>query len=409
MVSILDNLYKVFQLSDVFISNYGYNQVVLDTFSSFSDKEAWLFNNNDPNYELIRITLNSASAFVYDADRINTYINYFKATYKKEIRFLDIHVNKDKHESDFESFPYANIDENYHDGEDIMSIYPFIKDVIHKVDDPKKEIMNIIDKMQKVIKERKKNLPFYKRNSLVATYSIIVICTIIYILTVLLSTKYNETTALIVLGADYMTFTKGLNQFYRFITAAFVHGGFIHLLSNMYSMYVLGRFVERNYGTLKYLLILFVCILVGSMSQAILSSNTITVGMSGGLYGLMVFFILDLIIYRKVPISSFMPLIFINLSINFLSTTAFIAHLGGAIAGYLMYLILNNKNNKGLIVLTIILILSLFIKYVTIKTISPFYKGTDIEVVKVFNDLGLKSYSNNLLKRLIEVYAKYGG
>ena len=113
---------------------------------------------------------------------------------------------------------------------------------------------------------------------MIATYSIMIICTIVYLLTMYLSSKYSDGVAYILLGADYMTFTKGLNQFYRLIICGLVHGGFIHLISNMYSLFVLGRFVERNYGSLKFILILMICTFVGSISQSILSSNGITVG-----------------------------------------------------------------------------------------------------------------------------------
>lgn len=92
-----------------------------------------------------------------------------------------------------------------------------------------------------------------------------------------------------------------------------------------------------------------------------------------------------------------------------MSTTAFIAHMGGLIAGYILYLIFNQKNNKGLIVLLVILILSLSIKYVTIKTINPFFQGTDMEVVKAYSDFGFKGYSQKLFERLLTVYKKYGG
>ena len=409
MVSILDNIYKAFQLTDVFISKYGYNQVILDTFSSYASSEVWLFNNDNKDYELIRITTASTLAYLFDEERINIYINYFKGVYKKEIKFLDIHICDVEYNPEYEPYPYINIEENFLQGVDIDNCFPLIKNVIHNVEDPKSEMVTLVDTMKKAISERKKNLPLYKRIDMIATYSIMIICTIVYLLTMYLNSKYSEGVAYILLGADYMTFTKGLNQFYRLITCGLVHGGFIHLISNMYSLFVLGRFVERNYGSLKFILILIICTFVGSISQSILSSNGITVGISAGLYGLMVFFILDLIIYRKVPVTSFLPLIFINISINFMSTTAFIAHMGGLIAGYILYLIFNQKNNKGLIVLLVILLLSLSIKYVTIKTINPFFQGTDMEVVKAYSDFGFKGYSQKLFERLLTVYKKYGG
>ena len=59
--------------------------------------------------------------------------------------------------------------------------------------------------------------------------------------------------------------------------------------------------------------------------------------------------------------------------------------------------------------LMLTLIVCLFARYLSMKTINPLYGGTDLEVVKILNDLGFKNYSNKLYQRLLEVYQKYGG
>ena len=83
--------------------------------------------------------------------------------------------------------------------------------------------------------------------------------------------------------------------------------------------------------------------------------------------------------------------------------------MGGLIAGYLMYLIFSGKNRRAMTVLLTVFLLSLFIKYVTINEIDEFFMGTDLEVVKALNDLGLKGYSEKLWLRLLDVYSRYGG
>ena len=54
-------------------------------------------------------------------------------------------------------------------------------------------------------------------------------------------------------------------------------------------------------------------------------------------------------------------------------------------------------------------IIALFVKYATIKTISPFYYGTDKEIVTIINNFGLKNYAISLAERLLRVYTNYGG
>ena len=399
-------LYKLFQLSSIFINRYGFNQVLIQNYSSYNNIESWLFNPNDINYQLIRVTLNDTSQTEFDYSRIEEYINYFSAR-MSNLSFIDIHIGKEEYHENSEKYPHCIIEEEYAAGVDLKNIYPEVYTAIHKVNDSEVEIVSLINAMKNTIDKRRST--FKQQNKPIATYILIGICVLIYLICEFLSTKYNRTSVFIFLGADYMTFTLGLRQFYRLITCAFIHGSIIHLFSNMYSLYILGNYFEREYGTRKYLITLFVCILVGSLSQSILSQNTINVGMSGGLYGLMTIFILDLVIKRRVPISNFMTVILVNLSINFISTTAWVAHLGGLITGYLLFKIYDEKNNIGLIGLLSIMILALFVKFISIDKISPFYVGTDNEIVKMVYNTGLKNYAISLAERLSRVYTNYGG
>src|SRR5260221_13935935 len=53
-------------------------------------------------------------------------------------------------------------------------------------------------------------------------------------------------------------------QVWRLITPMFLHGGWLHLLVNSYSLYQLGGSMERIYGSRKYLLIYVAAGLVGN-------------------------------------------------------------------------------------------------------------------------------------------------
>lgn len=401
--------YKLYQLVDCFTTNYGYKNYVLNNLKDQMFDELWLFNKDNKHYQTIRITMSSASESSHD-ESINAYITFFKNQFNiEENAFLDIHICKDEYNENFEDHDYLNLDINYAAGVDVSKIFPKIYKCLHQVDDEDKEVDNIFNRMRK---EYKKRNPQFKAFSKVyaCTLTIMAICIINFILSVFLEFKFSDDTAsLIVLGADYKTFTLGLKQFYRLVTYAFVHADIIHLLCNMFSFYYLSRYVEYKYGHVKYLLILFVSIFVGGLTQGILSDNSICVGISGGLYGLMVVFVGDMLTSRIVNIKVLLPTLIINLMINFLSTTAWMAHLGGAIGGFAVYFALTGGKNIVRILLVIALLLSLSFKYVTINSINSLYGGTDLKIVQIYNDLGLKDYSEKLFIRLLDVYSKYGG
>ena len=401
--------YKLYQLVDCFTTNYGYKNYVLNHLKSQIFDEVWLFNKDNRHYQIIRITMSNANDSSHD-ENINTYISFFKAQFRlEEIKFLDIHICKDEYNENIELYDYINLDIDYAAGIDVRKIYPKIYKCLHSVEDENKEVDNIFEKMRKHYNKHNPMASNLSKKYL-CTIIIMAICVINYLVSIYLKFKFNDDTAsLIIVGADYKTFTLGLKQFYRLFTYGFVHANFLHLLCNMISLYYVGRFVEYKYGHIKYLLILFFSIIIGGLTQGILSNNTICVGISGGLYGLMVVFIGDMLTSRIVDLRALIPTIVVNLMLNFLSTTAWMAHLGGAIGGFAIYYMLRDKKNILRIGLVITLLLSLSIKYATINSINPLYGGTDLKVVQIYNDIGFKEYSSNLLMRLLQVYEKFGG
>ena len=76
-------------------------------------------------------------------------------------------------------------------------------------------------------------------------------------------------------------------DWYRLITAGFVHAGAIHLAFNSLAIYRLGQALEGSIGRVRYLGIFLVSVLGGSVGALIASPNVFTVGASGGAFGLM--------------------------------------------------------------------------------------------------------------------------
>ena len=76
-------------------------------------------------------------------------------------------------------------------------------------------------------------------------------------------------------------------EWWRIVSAGFLHGGFIHLALNMFVLFILGRLVEPAIGTRRMLMIYFVSLIAGSLGALLLSDpRQFTVGASGAIYGL---------------------------------------------------------------------------------------------------------------------------
>jgi membrane associated rhomboid family serine protease len=76
-------------------------------------------------------------------------------------------------------------------------------------------------------------------------------------------------------------------DWWRVITGGFLHAGFLHLLLNMYVLWIAGSILEPGIGTPRFLGIYFVSLLAGSLGALIVEPNTVTVGASGAIFGLM--------------------------------------------------------------------------------------------------------------------------
>ncbi len=411
-MSMKDDIYKLYQVMGYLSIDHGYRGLLLQ--GSARKDEIWLVNTENKVYTIIRITMSSLDSVDFDKERID---NALKAiamqTGLRDPGFLDIHIGKGE-VSDHETYDTLCLDEDYMNGVDAQAAFPGIRRCIRKVSDPNKEIQSIFAEVNRQAIERrkqKKKVTSLLKMGNAVTITFIVLCLLNYLLYFLLSLKYDSAASYVFLGADYKTFTLGLRQFWRLFTVAFSHGSLIHLLANMYSLFYLGSYFERRYGHWQLVLTIFLSTVLGSLASGILTGNSLNVGISGGLYGLMMFYLWDLLSLPSSTVNrqSLYSLIFINLMINFYPNVSWQAHAGGAVAGILLYRFFNGSKQEKYFALgfTIAVIGVLFYKYLSITSINPFYGGTDMQVVKIWRDLGLSDYASKLSTRILEVYTIY--
>lgn len=141
--------------------------------------------------------------------------------------------------------------------------------------------------------------------------------------------------ALLELGGEAVGVATG--QYYRLVTATFLHAGVVHLLLNMFALATLGPPLETALGRLRFTALYLLSALGGSVTAFLLASaTTLSVGASGAIFGLFGAYYL---VMRRMggPTGSILGLLAVNLVITF--TLPFIdwrAHLGGLITGSLV-------------------------------------------------------------------------
>jgi membrane associated rhomboid family serine protease len=115
------------------------------------------------------------------------------------------------------------------------------------------------------------------------TIAILILLTLIFVM--MLAAGQNDIGRVAVqFGAkDNVLIQQG--QWWRLITPIFLHGGWLHLLVNGFSLFSLGGSMERIYGPKKYLLIFLFAGFTGNLLSYWLSP-TLSLGASGALFGL---------------------------------------------------------------------------------------------------------------------------
>ncbi|OGU63144.1 MAG: rhomboid family intramembrane serine protease [Ignavibacteria bacterium RBG_16_36_9] len=144
--------------------------------------------------------------------------------------------------------------------------------------------------------------------------------------------------------------SEGFNfQIWQLITYQFMHGGFSHIFFNMFMLWMFGMEIENMWGSKKFLTYYLICGIAAGLAQLFIaplfSTPAVTIGASGAIFGVMIAFGMlfpdrHIFLYFLIPIRSkyLIGFLFI-LEIFWIgdagSNVAHLAHLGGALAGFL--------------------------------------------------------------------------
>jgi membrane associated rhomboid family serine protease len=127
-------------------------------------------------------------------------------------------------------------------------------------------------------------------------------------------------------------------DWWRLVTSGFLHAGPIHILFNMYLLWILGNLLEPTLGSRRFAALYFTALLAGACGALVVDPNSPTVGASGAVFGLMGAAAVEL---RSRGINPFKTdiglLIVFNLILSFaISHISVGGHIGGLIGGVLV-------------------------------------------------------------------------
>ena len=324
-----DNDEITMKLVHYFITQENYQPILVQGV----DNEIWLENIDKP-YSIIRINANyihNNEQLEFDVYKSKSIIKQIKRkTFSFSCNLLNILLNVG------ENVTISDIDDKHinvisiESAEDkkILELFPEIKN--DKVDsgDAVDFFLNVTKDINEVTEKKNKlyEKTFGKKTILI-TYLLMAINIVIFLFTDdKLITRFGMYGPAVQAG-----------EYYRLITAAFLHGGVLHLFCNMYSLYVVGTQIETLLGKWKFLVIYLISAITASLLSGVLGTS-LSIGASGAIFGLLgalVYFGYHYRLYLgNSLLYNIIPVILINLSIGFyISGIDNYAHIGGLIGG----------------------------------------------------------------------------
>ena len=330
----------IMRLVHYFVTEEDYSPIVVNGVKD----EIWLQNQNGP-YKIIRINSNyihNKEQYEYDILKLKNVMGQVK---RKTLSFsmnalnilLDVNDGVDLENQKNVSSVALN-DKEYIEEKEILEYYPDINDKLLMGEDGLDLMINVTNDInKKTSKENKVYESIFKPKKIVVTNVLIFINVIAFFATFVL-TKGNFTVgSMLSMGAINYYYVRS-GEIWRLLTAGFLHGGIMHLLFNMYTLYVIGTQIENFIGKKKYLLIYFFSMICAGLMSCALSERSVSVGASGAIFGLLGSLVYFGFYYRlylgSILKNQIIPLILINLAIGFLFTGIDnAAHIGGLIAG----------------------------------------------------------------------------
>lgn len=338
-----------------FVTKEGYAPIYVQGVKD----EIWLENIDGP-YRIIRINgnyIHNDEQYKYDEFKIKNIMRQIKKkTLSFKVNTLNINLNvadrvKLESEKNIDNIFINNI-EDIKKNKEINQIFPSIKNELFDNKTGLDLILNVTNDINKKTEtDNKKYEKIFSRKKILLTYIIIGLCIIMHIVVTLMG---KNTFNYILLGANNIELLK-VGQVYRLITYGFLHGSIVHLLSNMYCLYVIGSQVENNLDRKRFLIIYFISMITGGLLSSLFNDG-ISIGASGAIFGLLgslLYFGFHFRLYLSEALRTrIIPVIVLNLVIGFAVPGIDVAcHIGGLIGGFLSAMMvgipdINNKKDK---------------------------------------------------------------
>lgn len=326
-----------------FITEENYTPIVVKG----AKDEVWLENLDGP-YRIIRINtkhIHNMEQYKFDLFKTSSVMKQIKRkTLSFNMNALNILLNVSEdvsldEDKNIASIKLDEIDKITED-KNMLEIFPklaskFIKDKVGL-----DLIVNVTNDInQKTLRDNEAYAKIFEPKKIIVTPILILVCMILFVSMYIWGNGSEDVGTLLKFGANSRYYIQQ-GEVWRLFTSIFLHIGIIHLICNMYALWIIGKQLENFLGKFKYLIVFMGSGIIGSLLSVVLHAS-VSAGASGAIFGLMGSLLYFGYHYRlylgSVLRTQVIPVILLNLLIGFtLPGIDNFAHIGGLIGGYLL-------------------------------------------------------------------------
>ncbi len=146
---------------------------------------------------------------------------------------------------------------------------------------------------------------------------------------------------LLLLGAKYGPLIQN-GQIWRFVTPVLLHGSLLHIVIDMFNLFIIGKFIEPVFGHLRFTAMYFLSAFAGNVVSFLMSPDTVSLGAGSAIFSLVAAESAFLFLNRKVlgeqvwrTVRNIGIVLVLNLFISFLPGFDSWPLIGGLLGGML--------------------------------------------------------------------------
>ncbi|MGN0158662.1 MAG: rhomboid family intramembrane serine protease [Brotaphodocola sp.] len=184
---------------------------------------------------------------------------------------------------------------------------------------------------------------------------VLIILNVLYFLYLEIAGSSEDVVFMLHHGAMYAPLVAEYHQYYRLLTAVFMHFGINHISNNMLVLFVLGDNMERALGSVKYLIFYLLCGVGANVVSLLAELNdpvpAVGAGASGAIFGVIGGLLYAVMANRgkleDLSTRQLVVMIVLSLYFGFTSTGVDnVAHVAGMIIGFVLAMIMYRKPKR---------------------------------------------------------------